>query len=737
MGVVGLTSYVNQRSDICFEPYHLSDCVLVIDGYGLAAQLYNSSSKLNSAFGGDYDKYCKLITNFIDNLRKCQVTPIVICDGGYEKKKLKTVKKRNSLRVFSLEKVSPSCCSLQCFPLMMRHVFREKLKELSVLVLQTDFEADNEIAALSKKLNAPVLGCDSDFFIFDVDYIPLTSMIFDRCEGKGKNYYIPCQIFSMNNLLKSFGNLPKTMLPLLATVLGNDYIKASNFKEFYSHLKMDKTKKIKLGQRRVKGVVDWLKNETFESAITKILQFMNKNARKNAKRSIKNIIKGYTNLESTLSDYLPEYISNENNQQSQEILELINSFNLLSCPDNPVESEESVCSEKSLTLDSDDSASVDNINGEVEVELEENESDVLSEDESDTNRDVSHPKNVEDYDCEWAGSISLPILQILSGLLRLPSVNYWSRRKSKYVHSQLIPVYSISGLEFPELDLLNILSPSKKKLIILKTLGVENTSILQGFPSEWHLLLMSVVFWNKANESSIKYWHLHALIITIIATNVIFKKVGPFWQKKTFLKRHGSKLKDLLKKEQPKNQSALCKSTIEAIEMVSFDDCLIALDCIIPYFHIDETLNRNSKRFSRSIVHAYAQLQSTFELAVTLNSLLSYPFKRCHLGNFYNGTFLYNFSVNFKGRTNILSYLQSLLGKAPSVLNLYTTVYDSLILLIPDAPKQIIKTKKPKKRKEVIEVRNESENEEMSDVDSFNDSNNRYCLLSSQVIVNR
>lgn len=497
---------------------------------------------------------------------------------------------------------------------------------------------------------------------------------------------------------------------------------------------------------------------------------MKKNTRKNAKRSINNIIKGYSNLESCLSDYLPEYIANRNNQQSQEVLGLINSFNSLHCTENSEESDESVCSTKSLTLDSDDSVSEDTLSSEVEVELEENESDVLSEDESVMKCDVTHSKHtiptwllqesrmcnvspfintllslkvyfycpqVEDYECEWAGSISLPILQVLLGLLRLSSINYWHRRKSKYVNSQLLPVDSISGLGFPELDVLNILPLSKKKLIIFKTLDVENTSILQSFPCEWHLLLMSIVFWNKTNESSIKYWHLHALIITIITINVICKKVGPCWQKKTFLKRHGSKLKTLLKNEVTKSQSVQCKSTIEAIEMVRFDDCLIALDRLIPYFHIDETFNRNSKRFSRGIVHTYAQLQSTFELADALNSLLSCPFKRSHLGNFYNGTFLYNFTVNFKGRTNVLSYLHSLLGKAPSVLNLYITVYDSLILLIPDAPKQVVKIKKLKKRKEIKIVRNESGNEEMSDADSFNDSNNRYCLLSSQVIVNR
>ena len=129
-------------------------------------------------------------------------------------------------RVQSFEKVYLSHAKyipqLQCFPLMMRHVFTEKLLEINVPVFQTDFEADNEIAALAKKLNAPVLSNDSDFFIYDVQYIPLTSISFYSCEYSSNKFYIPCQIFNVNSLLKRFGNLQKTMLPLLATVLGND-----------------------------------------------------------------------------------------------------------------------------------------------------------------------------------------------------------------------------------------------------------------------------------------------------------------------------------------------------------------------------------------------------------------------------------------------------------------------------------------------------------------------------------
>lgn len=271
MGVKGLTSFINQKEELYFEDFQLKDCYLVIDGLSLASCLYNSTTKMNSCFGGDYDKYANVIRKFFGILCTCNVTPIVICDGGMERKKLSTCKRRIVNRMFSFKKIVPCYSPQICFPLMMRHVFRETILELKHLLLQSDFEADNEIAALARKLNAPVLSNDSDFYIFDVEYIPLSSISFDSHEKDLQgNCYIQCKKFHLNYLLKDLG-LSVSMMPFLATLLGNDYINASDFKQFYSQIKMDKKSSIKPGQKRIKALVSWLKNEDFESALQKVV----------------------------------------------------------------------------------------------------------------------------------------------------------------------------------------------------------------------------------------------------------------------------------------------------------------------------------------------------------------------------------------------------------------------------------------------------------------------------------
>lgn len=266
MGVRGLSSYVSDKGDIYFKKYQLQSQIVIIDGFCLASNLYNCSTNMNPAFGGDYDKYSHNIVLFFNTLSKCNVKPVVICDGGYERKKIRTVIERTSDKIYSLQRVTPLSPKLNCFPLMLRHVFKETLLSLKVTVLQSDFEADQDIAALANKLDVPVITNDSDFIIFDVSYIPISSISFDSCEVKGGQCYIPCKIFHKDN---SLDGLPKSMLPLLATLLGNDYIKPSVFRGFYNRLKMDKHLS-KPSQKRVKAVLKWLKEENLESAVYKV-----------------------------------------------------------------------------------------------------------------------------------------------------------------------------------------------------------------------------------------------------------------------------------------------------------------------------------------------------------------------------------------------------------------------------------------------------------------------------------
>ncbi|XP_026479765.1 protein asteroid-like [Ctenocephalides felis] len=273
MGVRGLTTFIAKNADQYFEEFELHDCNLVIDGNNLAAQLYKYVSRCNSGFGGDYDVYHKCVVKFFEMLNVCNIRSLVLFDGAYETRKKKSVYSRLIAKQQAASILCPANQKLlQIFPLMMRDVFKDVLRDMGISFIQCDFEADDEISIVAREISCPVLSNDSDFYIYDVEYIPFTS--FDqKLTISEKGYtYISCKIYKIDNFLNYFGGLKKEMLPLLATLLGNDYINKSTFKNFYAHLKLAKTKqKISDQQRTINALLQWLRNETYDSAVEKIL----------------------------------------------------------------------------------------------------------------------------------------------------------------------------------------------------------------------------------------------------------------------------------------------------------------------------------------------------------------------------------------------------------------------------------------------------------------------------------
>ncbi|XP_076172624.1 inactive serine protease scarface isoform X4 [Ptiloglossa arizonensis] len=81
MGIRGLTTYIENHSDYYLKYYELCDTYLVIDGCNIYRKIYDTSENMNCKFGGDYDKYAQCVSNFFDDLKKCNVTPLVLFDG--------------------------------------------------------------------------------------------------------------------------------------------------------------------------------------------------------------------------------------------------------------------------------------------------------------------------------------------------------------------------------------------------------------------------------------------------------------------------------------------------------------------------------------------------------------------------------------------------------------------------------------------------------------------------------
>lgn len=84
------------------------------------------------------------MVEFFGLLKKCNVTPYVLLDGGYERRKMKTTLERLRSRIGVIKYVIPLDRYL-VLPLMMREVFADALKYCNVKHYRCFFEADNEI----------------------------------------------------------------------------------------------------------------------------------------------------------------------------------------------------------------------------------------------------------------------------------------------------------------------------------------------------------------------------------------------------------------------------------------------------------------------------------------------------------------------------------------------------------------------------------------------------------------
>lgn len=309
MGVRGLTTYIAENADRYLNSIELHDCNLVIDGDSLSSNLYKNC---NSAFGGNYDHYFRIVVSFFEMLKQCNITPYVLLDGGYQPKKLNTVKQRLRSKIGAIKHLNPFHCQ-PMFPINMREVFVEAMQQSNIRFMRCVFEADDEVAALSRKLKCPLLSLDSDFYIHNVAYIPMDTLslkvyrrnipdenskqkvrqrkelVYEinvngetvKLKTKKVNedsmaverkcyYYMECSVYRIKNLARD-GHLRAEMLPLFATLLGNDYISSSIFKKFYLNVSMKSTGRNNSQQgKRIIALLRWLQHETLGSAMEKI-----------------------------------------------------------------------------------------------------------------------------------------------------------------------------------------------------------------------------------------------------------------------------------------------------------------------------------------------------------------------------------------------------------------------------------------------------------------------------------
>ncbi|EFA04435.1 protein asteroid [Tribolium castaneum] len=723
MGIRGLTTFIANRSSQYLESYELHDTYLVVDGNSIACQLYKWHCKCNDCFGGDYDKYAAVIKNFFQLLSDCNITPLVVFDGAYEKRKLKTVYSRMRNKISASKDLnSVTEGRISVFPLFLRELFVDIVTTLNIKCLRCDFEGDSESAELARTLGCPIVSFDSDFFIFDVLYIPFSTMQLRLRKRKNVNYLV-CEVYRIEKFLNSFGGLDKINLPLLAALLGNDYIKKSAFSVFYRQLKMHKTKQNEQ-QTQIKSVIVWLKNETPESALRKILGRYKMNHRRTLARRIEKAIGAYQSGESHICSYFNiEKVGDKRGKIIVPKPEDVEDLGQGELEEGEIEDEMS--SSEELTPD--------------EPEIEESIpvlKSIIPNFFRENYKKCQYPPSfmdmimsstyyfiplIEDYSLEPCHKISWEIVAAIYKILTSPKTRPLfcvMRNEFSNIKRSPVPAYD---REVPKLQELEHMTQQNAQQVLLQILKIDKS--FERFPKSWQLFLIAINYW-VTNTQKIDLPHVYSLILCAIMLNHVDTKVGFYRSTKSFLSKYNSH-------NEPAKPSTSTKNIPEALSAIDLSNSVSCAKTLIDYFQMDAKMRCYVKLFDRGIVHDFAQLQSCLLHIKYLNSLLNFPFPNFTISEFYDGTFLYNMTANLRKRTDLKGYMGILLGKCPQILDAFELMAEEIEnRVVFNAGRHEPPRKRKKKKKAISHLPETELFSDVSDEEYVFDSNNKFSLLS-------
>lgn len=743
MGVRGLTTYIAQNADRYMDPFELHDCSLVIDGDSLSSNLYKWVSNCNSAFGGNYDQYYRTVCNFFEMLRQCNVVAYVLLDGGYQPKKLNTVRQRLRAKIGAIKYLNPFDAK-PMFPIMMREVFIEALEHCGVLFMRCLFEADDEVAALARRLQCPVLSYDSDFYIHNVMYIPSVTLTFrvyrrnipsssgkgrqrqrkemvqqilengDTCKFKLKKveedqasaekvsyYYMDCALYRIKNLVRD-KQLRAEMLPLFAVLLGNDYISSSLFRKFYSNVSMKRTGKNNTPQgKRIIAILRWLQTETLQSAIGKIIGHVEKEKKQWLQRQMETAMDGYSQEHSDAYVYF--------GFATGDTTPLMRSFSFGSESTASNETRESTDDESESDAEADSDAGCvlsehsdkENVDENVDLQFTEKNNHFeppawLKEkllnaslprhiiDLLNLRLYVNSPQ-VENFLLPDCNVIAIDILRLIFTILHAPN-----RPELRY----LTRVQKRTDIEYKRFECIagdiRFDSSRSDNFETFKYIfnSFDDASVFTdaietaSMPAELRMFYLAIVYWSRKSEH-MNIVHISSLIINYLVLSVIDRHLEPIRSRQKFEKAY--RPRELKQKKSPNtmmtSEEAVASSIDECLGAITRDECILAQANLLELFEVSGKLRAKHTEFSSQILHGFAEFQSIVYQMNCLNVLCGEHLAKIRMSNFYNGCFLYNTYVALKERPNVRYYVQHFLfPDSPNVFRLYEAM---LAMLAP------------------------------------------------------
>ena len=160
-------------------------------------------------------------------------------------------------------------------------------------------EADEEIASLANGWKCPVIGEDSDFFIFDLKggYIPLKKIDLGSEPPRA-------QSFRIERLANHLG-ISRELLPLVASVLGNDFVSDDVHQILCQDLEIDRPFYF---EKILSKITNFLKtrgntNSKLEDALQTVLDRVSDQDRHEVQKALERSIKSYKDCGTVLATY--------------------------------------------------------------------------------------------------------------------------------------------------------------------------------------------------------------------------------------------------------------------------------------------------------------------------------------------------------------------------------------------------------------------------------------------------
>ena len=721
MGVRGLSTFIDDNKNIFLSDHKLHDTRVVIDGSNLFHFLYYHY-KISHQFGGDYDHFARKCKRFFNILKECKITPFVVFDGGYDPDDRKLPEVLNRMndrrkRVGLIIAKGRGCV----LPILTYETFRQVLLELNIAHVSCVYEADREIAVLAKKWKCPVLSNDSDFFIYrleggfiPLDYINMTLCVYntetqaasvlDHKMSVADNdlVYIPVKYYNYETLLKKLKKTDDYILPLLATLVGNDYVDSSVLHNFNYTLRAPKNpSKRSINVKacgRMEAVLYWIDTTVNETeALEQILGSVPLEKRDSLKEIVTTSINEYkyidnfsafdieTVLNSFHRDKLPCEESNEVCPADSDTSELYD-FKGSKLPDWFVKRLRN-CEMNGSFLQNVVINRRVILNCQVEI-LRETSSYaasrklrsylykiILSSQADNAGEEPSQDVAVVEYDRQG--------------------------KNTKKFHVEPLNILPDEVAEMPAMEKIPSMSRLERRNILFASFDMGVSCYEDSMKESTHLLLLVLSMWVKCAQPKVTESHLSALIIGVFALHL--KELEWLKMKKSLG----------FKPYKPE----LYQDIVDAFTALS--------DKRAEFFkkHLEKYFSRpaHSVKIPRDnkIVHGYAQFQACFLDTLYLNQVLLKPVCIPSPSMILNCTVVYNLCRDLEGRLHSELFCADLLGRGSPLHDIFLSWKQKVIELCKE---NCFETETGAKKKNKSRVRKKAQSEGMESKDTIIDS---------------